>query len=61
MRSNGTTIKRQPLRLTALSFAVAQAALLLSGAAQAQASDDAVQVVIVKGQRGQVETAQRLK
>lgn len=61
MRSNGTMMKRQPLKMTALSLAVAQAALVLSGAAQAQTSDEAVKTVVVTGQRGQVETAQRLK
>ena len=63
MRRNGTMIKRKPLKMTALSLAAAQVALMWAGSAQAQGSagGDAVQTVVVTGQRGQVETAQRLK
>ncbi|WP_426171527.1 TonB-dependent receptor [Pseudoduganella sp. R-34] len=67
MKRIETTNARQPLKMTALAFAAAQLAMLCSSAAQAQAqatepaAKDTPAVVVVTGQRRQVETAQRIK
>jgi TonB-dependent receptor len=59
-----TKIVRKPIKMTALSFAVAQAALVWGGAAHAQtvqAGDQAQTVVVVTGQRAAMQSAQKLK
>ncbi len=60
-----TKIVRKPIRMTALSVAVAQAALVWGGAAHAQtdvaAADPATQTVVVSGQRAAMQSAQKLK
>jgi TonB-dependent receptor len=59
-----TKIVRKPIKMTALSFAVAQAALVWGGAAHAQtatAGDAATQTVVVSGQRAAMQSAQKLK
>jgi TonB-dependent receptor len=55
---------KKPIKMTALSFAVAQAALVWGGAAHAQtaaAGDQATQTVVVTGQRAAMQSAQKLK
>jgi TonB-dependent receptor len=59
-----TKIVRKPIKMTALSFAVAQAALVWGSAAHAQstpAGDSATQTVVVTGQRAAMQSAQKLK
>jgi TonB-dependent receptor len=68
MKTIGTKIKREPLRMTALALAAAQVAALYSGAAQAQnapaappAKDEEVVSVVVSGQRAAMQSATKLK
>ena len=68
MKTIGTPIKREPLRMTALALAAAQLAMLYSGAAQAQTAPDApaakdgeVTSVVVTGQRAAMQSAAKLK
>lgn len=64
MKRIETKIVRKPIRMTALSFAVAQATLMWSGAACAQSdaqADQAAPTVVVSGQRAALQSAQQLK
>jgi TonB-dependent receptor len=59
-----TKIVRKPIKMTALSVAVAQAALMWGGAAHAQtaeAGDASTTTVVVTGQRAAMQSAQKLK
>jgi len=59
-----TKIVRKPIKMTALSFAVAQAAMVWGGAAHAQtepAGDQSAQTVVVTGQRAAMQSAAKLK
>ncbi len=64
MKKIETKIVRKPIKMTALSLAVAQAALVWGGAAHAQtapAGDPPTQTVVVSGQRAAMQSAQKLK
>jgi len=59
-----TKVVRKPIKMTALSFAVAQAALVWGGTAHAQtatAGDQPAATVVVTGQRAAMQSAQVLK
>ncbi len=69
MKNTGTMSNRKPLKMTALAMAAAQLALLYSGGALAQTDTSAPaatdtppdKIVIVTGQRKQLETSQKIK